>query len=226
MHGYKVRLNNLWTIGEEIGSGGFGKVHVATTNGDEFVAKFIPKYPGADRELLFVDLPESTYIVPIIDSGEYDTYWVIVMPRAERSLRQHLEASPDPIPSSEAIEILKDVCGALVALGVKVVHSDIKPENVLLLEGHWCLADFGISRYAEATTSTNTLKFAMSPPYVAPERWRMERATPAADVYSIGIMAYEMVAGHTPFSAPSHEELREQHLHAEPSRLDDIPAAF
>jgi len=226
MHGYKVRLNNLWTIGEEIGSGGFGKVHVATTNGDEFVAKFIPKYPGADRELLFVDLPESTYIVPIIDSGEYDTYWVIVMPRAERSLRQHLEASPDPIPSSEAIEILKDVCGALVALGGKVVHRDIKPENVLLLEGHWCLADFGISRYAEATTSTNTLKFAMSPPYVAPERWRMERATPAADVYSIGIMAYEMVAGHTPFSAPSHEELREQHLHAEPSRLDDIPAAF
>ncbi len=226
MQGKQVRLNNLWTIGVEIGSGGFGKVHVATANGDENVAKFIPKYPGADRELLFVDLPESPYIMPIIDSGEYDHYWVLVMPRADRSLRQHLEASSDPLSPSEAIEILRDMCDALVALEGKVVHRDVKPENVLLLDGRWCLADFGISRYAEATTAPDTHKFSMSPPYAAPERWRMERATPAADVYAVGVMAYEMVAGHRPFNASSPEDLREQHLHTEPAHLDGIPAAF
>lgn len=226
MQGKQVRLNNLWTIGVEIGSGGFGKVHVATANGDECVAKFVPKDPGADRELLFVDLPESPYIVPIIDSGEYDHYWVLVMPRADRSLRQHLEASSGLISLSEAIEILRDVCDALVALEGKVVHRDVKPENVLLLDGRWCLADFGISRYAEATTAPDTHKFSMSPPYAAPERWRMERATPAADVYAVGVMAYEMVAGHRPFNASSPEDLREQHLHTEPAHLDGIPAAF
>lgn len=226
VQGKQVRLNNLWTIGVEIGSGGFGKVHVATANGEECVAKFVPKDPGADRELLFVDLPESPYIVPIIDSGEYDQYWVLVMPRADRSLRQHLEAFSGPVSLSDAIEILRDVCAALVALEGKVVHRDVKPENVLLLDGRWCLADFGISRYAEATTAPDTNKFSMSPPYAAPERWRMERAAPAADVYAVGVMAYEMVAGHRPFDASTREDLREQHLHTEPPHIDDVPAAF
>lgn len=226
MQGKTIHLNRLWKIGVEIGSGGFGKVYIATANGEEYVAKFIPKDPGADRELLFVDLPKSPYIVPIIDSGEYDHYWVLVMPRADRSLRQHLDASLNTLSTSEAIEILRDVCDALVSLEGKVVHRDIKPENVLLLGGHWCLADFGISRYAEATTAPDTHKFSISPPYAAPERWRMERATPAADVYALGIMAYEMVCGHRPFNASNLEEWREQHLHAEPVLLYGTPTAF
>lgn len=225
MKGKQVRLNKLWTIGAEIGSGGFGKVYVATANGDECVAKFVPKDPGADRELLFIDLPESPFIVPIIDSGEFDQYLVLVMPRADRSLRQHLEAG-GTLGLSETIHILKDVADALVTLKGKVVHRDIKPANVLLLEGRWCLADFGISRYAEATTAPDTQKYSMSPQYAAPERWRAERATAAADVYAVGIMAYEMAAGHLPFDALSLEDLREQHLHSEPAHRMDVPAAL
>jgi serine/threonine-protein kinase len=137
----------------------------------------------------------------VIDSGETDDAWVIVMPRAERSLRQHLDEVGAPLAVSDAVAVLSDIAAALVDLDGKVVHRDLKPENVLLLAGRWCLADFGISRYAEATTAPDAQKYALSPPYAAPERWRNERATIATDIYSTGIIAYELLSGDLPFSA-------------------------
>ena len=116
------------------------------------------------------------------------------MPRAEKSLKDHL-AERRPLPIEEATSIMSDVAAALASLGGKVVHRDIKPANVLLLGGQWCLADFGIARYAEASTSADTHKWAWTKAYNAPERWRDERASPASDVYSFGVMAYEMLSG-------------------------------
>jgi eukaryotic-like serine/threonine-protein kinase len=114
----------------------------------------------------------------------------------------------------------------LVGLDGRVVHRDVKPENVLYLDGRWCLADFGISRYAEATTAADTRKYALSPPYAAPERWRGERATIAADVYAVGIIAYELLSDSIPYLGPGVEEFREQHLHGEPRPLDYLPASL
>ncbi len=211
-------------VGEEIGAGGFGRVYAVTSGGEEAVAKLIPKDPGADRELLFVDLRGVRNVVPIIDSGETADEWVLVMPRAERSLREHLDSHGDQrLDVDEAVAILTDLAHALVDLESRVVHRDLKPENVLLLGDSWCLADFGISRYAEATTAPDTQKFALSPPYAAPERWRAERATSATDVYSLGVIAYEMLSGSRPFPGPNTEEYREQHLHADPAPLVGVP---
>jgi serine/threonine protein kinase len=112
-------------------------------------------------------------VVPIIDSGETADEWVLVMPRAERSLRQHLDSRGDKrLEVKEAVSILTNLAVALTDLDGKVVHRDLKPENLLLLDGTWCLADFGISRYAEATTAPDTQKFALSPPYAALLHWR------------------------------------------------------
>jgi hypothetical protein len=77
--------------------------------------------------------------------------------------------------------------------------------------------------YDEATTGSDTQKFALSPPYAAPERWRSERATTATDVYSLGVIAYEMAAGHRPFLGPDIEDYREQHLSVQPARLSHVP---
>jgi serine/threonine protein kinase len=121
------------------------------------------------------------------------------------------------------VAILLDLSAVLTDLEGRVVHRDLKPENVLLLDGSWCLADFGISRYAEATTAPDTQKFALSPPYAAPERWRAERATSATDVYSLGVTAYEMLAGSPPFPGPTIEQYRDQHLHADPPVLGGAP---
>jgi serine/threonine-protein kinase len=90
---------------------------------------------------------------------------------------------------------------------------------VLFLEGKWCLADFGISRYAEATTAVDTRKYSKTPAYAAPEQWNEERATSATDVYAFGVMAYEITAGQRPFRGPEVHDFREQHRTATPERL-------
>ncbi len=179
----EIQVDRRWRLGDQLGSGGFGHVYAATSDdGEEAALKLIPKVPGSDRELLFEDLGEARNIVPILERGETSDHWVIVMPRAEGSLRQHLDAAGGSLAAAEAVEIWKDITEALEDLDGRVVHRDIKPENVLRLGGRWCLADFGIARYAEASTAPDTQKHASSAPYAAPERWRNERATIACDV--------------------------------------------
>lgn len=226
MKGERLALKREWLVGDQIGAGGFGRVFLVTSGSDEAVAKFVPKVLGAARELLFVNAAEVPNVVPILETGEIEDYWVLVMPRAECSLRDHLQVVGGLLGLEEATQVLKDVADALVGLEGRIVHRDLKPENVLRLGTAWCLADFGISRYAEATTAPDTQKFALSPFYAAPERWRSERATAATDVYAVGVMAVEMLSGARPFEAGTPEELRDLHLHAEPPHLQEAPAAL
>ena len=216
-----IRLTNDWRIGDQLGRGGFGSVYLAwSENREPAVVKLIPKAPGADRELLFEDLSGVTNVVPVLDSGEWGDYWVLAMPKAEKSLRDYLVSEDTPLPVHKAVEVLIDVAEALVAIDGHVIHRDIKPDNILLLNGHWCLADFGISRYAEATTAPDTRKYAMTSAYASPEQWRGERATNATDVYATGVIAYELLAGRLPFSGPDY---RHQHLEDSPDPIPSIP---
>jgi eukaryotic-like serine/threonine-protein kinase len=222
----KTRLHfaDEWELGERIAGGGFGQVFaVASSSVSRAVAKFVPKTPGAERELLFADLGDARNVVPIIDSGETEDAWVLIMPRADASLRDLLIDTSGPVRVDEAVAILIDIARALSDLEGRVVHRDLKPENILLLAGRWCLADFGIARYAEATTAPDTRKYALSPPYAAPERWRSERATSRSDVYAFGVVAHEMLAGRAPFAGVQIEDYREQHLHSEPPALEHVP---
>ena len=226
MRGTLVRLSTTWTVGAELGSGGFGRVFEVEGGPGPSVIKFIPKQPGAERELLFEDLTGVRNVVPVLESGEHEDFWVIVMPRADMSLRQHLDSLGGACTLAEALPILVDIATALVDLSGKIVHRDLKPGNVLYLDGHWCLADFGISRYAEASTAPDTHKWSFTAPYAAPERWRAEHATEATDIYSLGVVAYEMVSRGLPFAGPSTEDFREQHLFATPNPLSGVPFGF
>ena len=217
---FVINLEKTWTVGTQIGSGGFGRVFAAEgADGLKAVVKLVPKIRGAERELLFVKLNGVRGAVPIIDSGEHENFWVLVMPRAQESLRQHMSSAGGRLPADRVTAILCDIAAALVDMEGKIVHRDVKPENVLLLNSVWCLADFGIARYSEATTAPDTQKHSMSAAYAAPERWRLERATGAVDVYALGVMAFEMLSGNRPFTGPKFEDYREQHLHAEPPLL-------
>ena len=147
------------------------------------------------------------------------------MPRAEKSLRTTCADAGGPLavlprPSASC----RDIAATLADLDGRVVHRDLKPENVLLLDGRWCLADFGISRYAEATTAPDTRKYSMS-------AFRMRHrnsgassglSTPA-DVYAFGIMAYELLSGSLPFAGP---DFRDQHLNGVPPPLTAAPACL
>ncbi len=92
-----VRLTQRWTLGSQIGEGGFGRVFEAVgDNGVLAAAKLIPKQPGADRELLFENLADVRCVVPVVDRGESGDCWVLVMPRAEKSLRSSPYRAREP----------------------------------------------------------------------------------------------------------------------------------
>lgn len=215
-----IELERRWALGQQLGKGGYGRVFAASAeDGTAAAVKLVPKEPGASRELLFTDLDGVRNVVPVLDSGETADDYVIVMPRATESLADRLDATGGPLPLEESVAVLTDVAAALTDLDGRVVHRDLKPQNVLLLDGAWCLADFGISRYTEAATATHTHKGSGTSEYAAPERWRSERATAATDVYALGVMAFELLSGELPFPGPDTADYRHQHLHTEPPRL-------
>ena len=219
-----LSLGRQWSVGQQVGSGGFGRVHVVESDRvAPHVAKFIRKDPGAERELLFPELSAIRNAVPVVETGEWDAYWIIIMPKAEMSLADLLSDAGGSLPDGQATAILLDVAEALASMKKnRVVHRDVKPANILFLDGRWRLADFGISRYAKATTAENTRKFAWTPPYAAPEQWRSERATSATDVYAFGGVAYQLLAGDPPFVGPESHDYRKQHLHNTPAPIPNI----
>jgi hypothetical protein len=220
-----IELQRIWEIDERIGGGGFAEVFAASDGTNDAAAKFIPKEPGAEREMLLADVGDARNVVPVLDFGEAADFWVIVMPRATKSLRDRLGESPMSL--DETVAVLIDVSDALSDLAGRIVHRDLKPENILRLGERWCLTDFGIARYTESSTDANTRKFALTSAYAAPERWRLEHATEATDVYSLGVVGYELITGSRPFPGPSDGDFREQHLHQDPPSLDAAaPAAL
>ena len=218
----EINLARAWRLGDPLGGGGFAKVYLAQDeNGEPGVVKLVPKERGAERELLFEELDGAPNVVPILDRGECGDYWVLVMPRAEKSLRDHLYETGERLTVNESVLVLVDIVEALAEVeGRGVVHRDIKPENILLLDGRWHLADFGIARYAEATTASDTWKGMKTAPYAAPELWRGDRATSATDVYALGVVAYELLNGKRPFLGPDYGR---QHLEELPEPITDIP---
>ena len=219
-----LQLQHEWRIGDQIGAGGFANVHlVESSEGEVAVVKLVRKMPGGQRELLFEELSAVPNVVPVIEVGEYDDNWALLMPRAEKSLRDHLDDMGGRLTVGEAVTVMSDVTKALVGIENRVVHRDIKPENILLLNGHWCLSDFGIARYAEATTAPDTLKHSMTWAYAAPEQWKEERATTATDVYALGVVAYELLLGKRPFQGPEAHNYRQQHIEGSIPPMPGIP---
>ena len=225
--GTVVRLgDNEWRIGDSLGEGGFGEVRAATgSDGSHAALKFVPQDRKAARELdVWRDVSNLPNVLPLWDEGEWDEQRVLVMPRAECDLRAYLREQGGVIPPDDAIAILTDIAAALVGLaernGEAIVHRDLKPENILRWNDRWCVADFGIARYAERTTAPETLKAYRSWPYAAPELWKDERAESRTDVYAVGIIAHELLTGKRPFGGSTVDRYKEQHLTTAAPQLD------
>lgn len=160
------------------------------------------------------------HVVPVYDAGE-DTEsgsYFLVMGKADRSLRDEIDTR-GTLHDSEVVGILLEIAQGLSEVG-QLVHRDLKPGNVLLHEGVWKVADFGIARFVEESTSARTLKGCLSPQYAAPEQWRLERASHATDVYALGCIGYALLTGRPPFGGPLMEDYSRQHQHDEPPSLD------
>jgi serine/threonine-protein kinase len=200
--------------------GGFGAVFLGYDNNNQEVAVkklHISSKTTGHRELVVSEELSGkpfNHIIPFFDSGidaESGEYYV-VMAKAEKSLQDLLNSGG--LSEKDAVNILTQIAIGLKEVG-DIIHRDLKPGNVLFHDGQWKLADFGIARFVEDSTSLNTLKGFLSPLYAAPEQWRLERATKATDIYAFGCIAFALVTGHPPF--PSGD-FRERHLHEEPVR--------
>jgi len=145
---------------------------------------------------------ELSHVIPILDAGQdaNSNQYFVVMPRADKSLQDELEQS-GRLDDDGAAEILVQIARGLAEVP-HIVHRDLKPANVLLHDNVWKIADFGIARFVEESTSLNTLKRCLTATYAAPEQWRMERATPATDLYALGCIGYALLTGQPPFQGP------------------------
>ena len=167
-------------------------------------------------------------IVQIYDFGHTrdGPYYVAELVDGE-SLEVRLRRGP--VPAAEAGRIAEQLCDALGSAHAQgVVHCDVKPANVLLdRSGRVKVGDFGVARIGEANPTDSSALFGGTPRYMSPEQARGRRLTAASDVYSAGVVLYEMLAGEPPFQAGSAVELGICHLQEEPPQLPQrIPAAL
>ncbi len=167
----------------------------------------------ADRRL--------AHVVAVLDHGQdanSDRYY-LVMPICEYSLQDQIGKS-GPLSWEEGKDVALDIISGLEEVR-DIVHRDLKPANVLYHEGRWKVADFGIAKFVEDSTSRETLRGSLTPTYAAPEQWRGERPTGATDIYALGCILHAMINGRPPFLG-SIDEVREGHLNREPPHLKGV----
>lgn len=160
--------------------------------------------PEANRELqiaLKLHRQDSQHLLVPLSWAIDDVDLLLVMPLADRSLATELADHQNGLAEDALLPVLRDITTGLVELhAAGIVHRDLKPDNVLLYDGRWCVADFGISRDLDVRTATVTFQGVGTVPYVAPERWRSQPATRKSDLYALGCIAYELATGHTVFT--------------------------
>jgi TolB-like protein/Tfp pilus assembly protein PilF len=210
-------LADRYVVEREVGRGGMATVYLAQDRRHHRPVAVKVLHPqlaislGPDRFLREIQIAarlQHPHIVPLYDSGQAGDLLYYVMPYVEgESLRQRLEHEK-PLPVEEAVHIARAVAGALdYAHRQQVVHRDIKPENVMLHEGEPLVTDFGIAKAVTAAAGENLTQTGTAvgtPAYMSPEQAAGEAELDGrSDIYSLGAMLYEMLAGSAPFPGPT-----------------------
>jgi TolB-like protein len=233
-------FGNTYALERELGGGGMSRVFVARDErlDRRVVIKLLPPSVTATisadrfkREIMLAAGLQHPNIVPVLSAGEFGTLPYFVMPFIDgESLRARMMRGP--LSVRETVMILKDVVRALAfAHGRGVIHRDIKPDNVLLAAGAAVVTDFGVAKALSASrqqmgartpapTMTGVGTSLGTPAYMAPEQAAADPSTDhRADLYALGIVAYEMLTGAPPFHGRSPQALLAAQLSEKPAPL-------
>lgn len=163
-------------------------------------------------------------IVAVYDCGGTGLHQYMVMEFVAGGTLHDRLSRPEQVSEADVLRIGAEIADALAyAHDRGVIHRDIKPHNILLTEdGHVKVADFGIARTLDATSLTRTGAIMGSAHYLAPEQARGDRAGPASDLYALGVVLYEMVAGRVPFEGEAPVAIALKHLNDPPPDLRRI----
>jgi len=227
-------LDGRYALELPIGSGGMADVyrakdrllertvavkilHQQYENDTEFIARFQREAKAAAR----ITHPN---IVNVYDVGVAEGRHYIVMEYVPgRTLKERIKEE-GALPVSEALRIAGQIGGALAqAHADRLVHCDIKPHNILVMpDGTVKVADFGIARAVTESTMTYNDSVMGSVHYFSPEQASGTTITPKSDVYSLGIVLYEMLTGHVPFDGNTAVSIARRHLDEEPQPLHTV----
>ncbi|MGH7711145.1 MAG: protein kinase domain-containing protein [Gemmatimonadaceae bacterium] len=221
-----------YEVERELGRGATAIVYLARdlARGHDVAVKVLrPEFAGslgAERFLKEIRLSQRLshpQILPVLDSGQYEGVLFFVLPHMQGgTLRTRLEQQKQ-LSIEDAVSITRSVADALAHAHERgLVHRDVKPENILFNDGMACLGDFGIARaleHAMGDTTTSDSVVRGTPSYMSPEQAAGDRSLDyRSDIYSLGCVTYEMLAGMQPFVGPTPQSVIAQRLsHPPPS---------
>ncbi len=245
----QAALADQYTIERELPRGGMSRVFVASEDALRrlVVIKVLAPELAASlsaerfkREIGLAARLQHPHIVPLLSAGLAGSHLYYTMPFVDgESLRERMSRER-PMACDDIVRILEEISGALAyAHEEAVVHRDIKPENVMFFHGQAVVLDFGIGKaLISASTSETELQHITqvgmslgTPTYVAPEQAAGDLALDhRADLYALGVVAYEMITGHPPFAGRSPQQVIEAHAKLTPeplgTRRPDAPRAL
>jgi eukaryotic-like serine/threonine-protein kinase len=226
--GLSEALRGRYLLERELGRGGMATVYLAQDlKHDRRVALKLlhPELAttlGPERFLREIHLTarlDHPHILPVFDSGAAGGLLWYTMPYVEgESLRERLQREGE-LPVEDAVRLAREVADALdCAHQEGMVHRDIKPENILLARGHARVADFGVARVVEAAGAgqlTETGLAVGTPAYMSPEQASGGHVDSRSDLYALGCVLYEMLAGEPPYTGPSAQAITAKRLSGE-----------
>ncbi|HEX4684306.1 MAG TPA: protein kinase [Gemmatimonadaceae bacterium] len=230
---FAASLGGAYRIEHVLGVGGFATVYLAEDLRHhrrvavKVLAPELSAMVGGERFLKEIELTarlQHPHILPLFDSGIADGQLYYVMPFvAGETLRGRLERERQ-LPVRDALRLASEVADALdFAHRHGIVHRDIKPENILLQDGHALVADFGIALAVTSAGGDRLTQTGFSlgtPQYMAPEQAMGQRAIDGrADIYALGAVTYEMLAGEPPFTGPNAQAIVARLLTEKPRPL-------
>ena len=221
----RAALTARYEIERELGHGGMGTVYVArdVKHGRQVAIKVLRSELAAAvgserflREIAIAAGLQHPHILTLIDSGEAAGFLYYVMPFVEGESLRELLARDGVLPVSEASRLLREIVDGIAhAHRHGVVHRDIKPDNVMLAERHALVVDFGIAKVlsgdglVDSATLTQLGLALGTPAYMAPEQAAGDPGVDhRLDIYAVGVLGYEMLAGRTPFTGTPQQVLK------------------